>query len=177
MIKFNFSETYKVAEKQYNLGTGEYFKINKPRKRIRLISECLPHESEYKGDITFKWLCQVIDREDGTIKPFFMPNTIYRAIESLQFSDEYAFDEVPMPYDITIVATGTLGTKEVRYSLEAARNNTELTSEEIQKIKDAPTVREVQAKVKDNEKQAKTPETPEVITAENSPINNKDIPF
>ena len=31
-----------------------------------------------------------------------MPHTIYKQIEGLQTNPDYAFDAVPMPYDITV---------------------------------------------------------------------------
>jgi hypothetical protein len=70
------------------------------------VSECIEHPGEYNGKPRFKWLCYVLDRRDAKVKPFFMPHTIYKIIEGFQQNPEYAFDEVPMPYDITIVAKG-----------------------------------------------------------------------
>lgn len=174
MKQFSFGEQYKKAEKQYNLGKGEYFKLQEGQNKIRLISECLPHESEYKGKKNFKWLTQVIDRRDGKIKPFFMPNTIYRHIESLQQSDDYSFDGVPMPYDITITAIGA-GSKEVKYTTTPARANTVLSEEELVAIEDTPTVQELQDKVKSNEGKKETVEEEE--EEEKEEVNVKDIPF
>lgn len=148
--KVNFQANYQEAEKKYNLGKGEYFKVAEGQNKIRLISECLPHESFYKGQRTFKWLSQIIDRKDGKVKPYFMPTTIYKQIEALQLSEDYKFDEVPMPYDITIIAKGA-GTKEVEYSVQPARNNSPLTDEDTKAIADAPSVQELQKKIKDNE--------------------------
>lgn len=166
--QFNFGNAYKHAEKEYNLGKGQYLKLQEGQNRIRLISECLPHESEYQGRKNFKWLCQVIDRKDGQVKPFFMPNTIFRHIESLQMSDDYTFDGVPMPYDITITAIGA-GTKEVKYTTTPARNNTPITEDEQLMINGAPSVHDLQNKLKENEgknsgagveEEATTPDSP-----------------
>ncbi len=151
-MKFNFNANYESVKKEYNLEKGQYFKLSEGANRVRLISECLPHQSFYKNQLTFKWLCQVIDRKDGIVKPFFMANTIYRQIESLQMSEDYAFTEVPMPYDMTINAKGA-GTKEVVYTTTPARNNTPLTEEDKKAIAEAPTVQELQQKIRDNEKE------------------------
>jgi hypothetical protein len=146
MTQFSFSNTYQAAEKQYNLGKGEYFKPQEGDNKIRLVSECLPHESMYQGKKQFKFLCQVIDLKDGKVKPYFMPVSVFKAIENLQMSDEYSFSEVPMPYDINIRAVGA-GTIDVKYSVIAARQNRELSADETRKIEEAPSVRELQAKV------------------------------
>ena len=104
MSKFDFNANRKSVEKEFNLGKGEYFKVKEGDNKVRLVSACLPHQSEYKGQNTFKWLCQVIDLTDGKVKPYFMPDRIYQNIMSLQLDEDYAFDEVPMPYNINIRA-------------------------------------------------------------------------
>lgn len=129
MVKVNFAANREKAEKEGLLGKGDYLKLQEGDNRIRLMSECLEHPGEYQGKPTFKWLCYVLDRRDGKIKPFFMAHTIYKAIEALQFNEDYKFDEVPMPYDVTINAKGA-GTKEVVYTLMPARANTPLTPAE-----------------------------------------------
>ncbi len=150
MPKFDFGGAYQQANKQYNLEKGQYFRLKEGANRVRLVSECLPHEGSYKGTRNFKWLCQVIDRTDGQVKPFFMPNTIYKAIAALQMSEDYAFQEVPMPYDITINAVGA-GTKEVVYSVVPARQSVPLTPEEEQSLAKSATVNELQMKLREKE--------------------------
>lgn len=129
MPKVNFAATREKAEKEGVLSKNEYLKLKEGDNRIRLMSECLEHPGEYNGVPNFKWLCYVLDRKDGKIKPFFMAHTIYKQIEALQLNEDYKFDEVPMPYDITINAKGA-GTKEVVYTLMPARANTPLTPAE-----------------------------------------------
>lgn len=180
MAEFNFSQAREAAEKEYNLGKGQYFKPKDGANRIRLVSACLPHESVFKGRKTFKWLCQVIDRKDGAIKPYFMPDTIYKMIADLQMDPEYSFNEVPMPYDITINATGA-GTRDVVYTVFPARESIPLTESELQALKEAPTVQELQQKVRENEKKD-APQEPfieDVPPAQQSgdEINVEDIPF
>lgn len=146
---FSLSEAYKQAEKQYGLGKGEYFKHQEGANKMRVVSKTLPHESEYNGAKTFKWLCQIIDARDGKLKPYFMPMTVFKAIESLQLSDDYSFNEMPMPYYINVNAKDA-GTKEVKYSVIPARENTPLSKSELKAIEEAPTVEELQDKI--NEK-------------------------
>ena len=130
MPAVDFGAAMKEAEKQGLIGGGvDYFKLKEGANRFRLVSECLAHNGEFKGTPTFKWLCLVIDRADGKVKPFFMPHTIYKQIVGLQQSEDYGFKEVPMPYDLTISAIGA-GSKEVKYTLMPARKELALTNDE-----------------------------------------------
>ena len=129
----SFAERRKQAEAAGLLSSGDYLKLKEGDNRLRLMSECLAHAGEYQGKRNFKWLCYVLDRGDGKIKPFFMPHTIYKQIEALQMNEDYAFEDVPMPYDLTIHAVGA-GTKEVKYTLMPARKNTAITAVEHQEL-------------------------------------------
>lgn len=178
-MEFDFNANYQKVEKEFNLGKGEYFKPLEGANKVRLVSNPLPHDSVYMGKPQFKWLCQVLDRKDGKIKPYFMPNTIYRFIADLQLSEDYRFDGLPMPYDITINAKGA-GTKEVQYSLIPSKE-TPLTTEEQNAITEAPTVKELQQKIREAE--AKKPVEPAEPTEDTTTIhvedevNVDDIPF
>ena len=55
--------------------------------------------------------------------------SFYKQIEALQLDPEYAFEEVPMPYDITINAIGA-GDIKVKYTVVPASSNTALTPAE-----------------------------------------------
>lgn len=116
----NFTENRKKAEADGMLSSGDYLKLKEGQNRMRLMSECLPHPGEYNGKRNFKWLCYMLDRADNKIKPFFMPHTIYKTLEAYQISEDFAFEDVPMPYDITINADGA-GTKEVKYTVMPGR--------------------------------------------------------
>jgi hypothetical protein len=140
----DFAARMKEAEKAGMLSSGDYLKLKAGPNRFRLMSECLPHESEFQGRKNFKWLCYVLDRVDGKVKPFFMPHTIYKQIVEFQRSEEYAFDDVPMPYDLTITADAKVGTKEVKYTLTPARKNTPLTDDEMSLLDQAKPLAELQ---------------------------------
>jgi hypothetical protein len=145
MTKVNFAAVREKAQEAGLLNNGGVF--NKTLKngdnRFRLVSECLEHPGTYNGKPTFKWLCLVLDRVDGLIKPYFMPNTVYEQIETLQLNPDYKFDEVPMPYDLTLNIRG-VKTMEVEYKIIAARQNIALTQPELTAIEDAGSVRDVQ---------------------------------
>lgn len=154
----DFGKARKEAEAAGLLGSGDYLKLKEGDNRLRLMTECLPHPGEYKGTRNFKWLCYVIDRKDGKIKPFFMPHTIYKRLEALQLSEDYAFTDVPMPYDVTIHAAGA-GTKEVEYSLMPARKETSISAIEHQEFAKLKPLAELQRTLK-KEKNAQQPPTP-----------------
>lgn len=150
MPKVDFSQARKQAEADGHLGGGGFFKLKEGDNRIRLMSECLPHTSEFDGKKNFKWLCYVLDRRDGDVKAFFMAHKIYKAIEALQLNPDYQFAEVPMPYDITVHAKKA-GTKDVEYTMIPARKETELTDEEREKLEAAKPLDELRQAIRDKQ--------------------------
>ena len=66
----------------------------------------MEHPGTYNGEPTFKWQCLALDRADGQVKPYLMPNVVYEQVEALQMNPDYRFDEVPMPYDLTLNVKG-----------------------------------------------------------------------
>lgn len=170
-MKFNVSEHIKKAEQEYGLGKGEYLRIEDGPNKLRLLSVPVPHESVYKGTKTFKFVAWVIDRVDGVIKPYFMPITVLRAIEALQNDPDYAFDELPMPYDITINAKNAR-TKDVEYTVVAARQNTPLTAEEQKALSDKIGIEEFVEKLKDRDNNQQAPAPKEAA----QPSEEDDLP-
>ena len=81
---------------------------------------------------TVKYLGWVIDRKDKQVKLLTIGHSIFKDIGKLAQNKEYKFGDLP-GYDITIVRTGQ--GKETRYSIIAARSDTELTEEEKAEIK------------------------------------------
>lgn len=173
MVKVNFTANREKAEKEGLLGKGDYLKLQEGDNRIRLMSECLEHPGEYQGKPTFKWLCYVLDRRDGKIKPFFMAHTIYKAIEALQMNEDYKFEEVPMPYDVTINAKGA-GTKEVVYTLMPARANTPLTPAERALLTGTQPISDLQAALREKQPLAETDS--QVEPDDDGPPINMDMP-
>lgn len=180
MTKVDFNANRQQAEKQYNLGKGEYFKVKNGDNKIRLASECIPHAGEYQGKPTFKWLCQVIDLSDGKVKPYFMPDGVYKQIVSLQMDEDYAFDEVPMPYNINI-ATENAGELTAKYVVRPSPKRIDLTVEQLKAIEEAPTVQELQKKIREND--TKKDETPAGVVSkaqaasQMEDVNIDEIPF
>jgi hypothetical protein len=179
-MAFDFAAARKAAEEQGLLGGGGFFKFQEGDNRIRLMSECLPHTSTFDGKKNFKWLCYVIDRRDGEIKAFFMPHKVYKAIDALQLNPDYAFSDIPMPYDVTIHAKKA-GTKDVEYTMIPARKETPLTADESEKLHAAKPLAELKAAI--NEKQQAKGQSqpandpPPVQHDPVEPLNDSDIPF
>lgn len=156
MGQFSFSATREKAEKEGVLGKGDYLKLQEGPNKVRLMSECLEHAGEYQGKPTFKWLCYVLDRRDGKVKPYFMAHTIFKLLEALQEDPEYTFSETPMPYDITINAKGA-GTKEVEYSVLPARTAVPLTPAERALWTGTLPVRDLQKALQEKQPAGATP--------------------
>jgi hypothetical protein len=154
VAKVDFGAQRKQAEDAGMLGGGGFYKLKEGDNRIRLASICLPHTSDFNGKKSFKWLCYVIDRRDGAVKPFFMSHMVYKAIEALQSNPDYFFEEVPMPYDLTIHAKGA-GTIDVEYSLIPARKEVPLTEDEQAAIHQAKPLAELQQAILDKQAKAK----------------------
>ena len=146
MGKFDFGAAAKQAEKDGHLGGGGYLRLKEGGNRMRIVSEFIPHPGEYQGRRNFKWLGYVIDRADGAIKPFFMPHSISKMIANLQRSDDWGFESVPMPYDITIQAKGA-GTIEVEYTVIPSPKQTPITGDEQVAIDAAKPLHDVQASI------------------------------
>lgn len=149
-MPFDLDRAIKDAEKAGYVQGGDRFKIKEGANRIRIVAEPVPHQGSYEGRPNFKWLTYVIDRTDRQVKLFFMPHTICKVIRDLQKSDDYSFFDFPMPYDVTINAKHA-GTKEVEYSVVAARQNTELTPTEEQAITKKKPLSEVHKALKEKE--------------------------
>ncbi len=189
MTSFNFNTNREQVKKEFNLDKGEYFKPKEGPNKIRLVSECLAHPGEYNGKPTFKWLCQVLDLTDGKVKPYFMPDKIYKDIGNLQLDPDYAFEEVPMPYNINI-QTENAGDITVKYTVIPSPKRVPLTPEELAAVEAAPTVQELQKKIREidggsEEKNHQEPGHASAKAVADSPkpqadpneIDTSDIPF
>lgn len=176
MTNFSFNQTIEVAKKEYGLGSGEYFKIQENDNRIRVLSQALPHESEYQGKKSVKFVAWVIDRKDGVIKPYFMPLKIVRALAALQDDPEWTFDSVPMPYDINIKAKNA-GELNVEYTVIGSPNKTPLTAEEEKALAERDSIETFVQKLaeKEGKKQASQPQSE--VTTEDEAIDVSDIPY
>lgn len=142
-IKVDLAATMKQAEDDGKLSSGATLKLVNGENRMRVVQGFLAHEDSYKGQRNFKWLVRVIDRKDGKVKTFFMPHVIYKVLVAFQQNPEYSFDEIPMPYDISVNAENA-GTKEAKYSVIASRKNTPITDEEFAMVREQDSLEDLQ---------------------------------
>lgn len=171
MVKYSFNEEVQEYEKTNpQTYSSDWFKFKEGQNKIRVLSQgkvlsehfklgvcygmekgCPFHTSEYeKSPARPKWLMWIIDRADNKIKLAKMPYKIVKAIADLQTNEDYSFDEIPMPYDITITATKA-GTKEVEYSTVPSIKRIEITPEEDEEYNKQTSVEDIVQKMKDKQ--------------------------
>lgn len=150
----SFADEIKQAEKDGVVGSG-FFKPQEGQNRLRVVAGPLRQVEEYEGKERVKWLVLVIDRADGIVKPYAMPHSIAKMIRDLQQSEDYRFEKTPMPYDVTLTAKGA-GTRDVEYGLMPARQNTEITIEELARIAEKDLV-DIQRRMNERRKVADQP--------------------
>jgi hypothetical protein len=135
--------------KEYGLGSGEKFKVVEGKNSIRILSEPRVVRSTYQGQPNTKFLAWVIDRADGAIKLYFMPKTVLEAISALEEDEQFGFNGLPMPYDLSINARGA-GTKDVVYNVLPGKPGA-LTPAELEEFKAKKPIDEVVARLLENQ--------------------------
>lgn len=128
-------ENLKKLEEAGKVGGGEYFKVQNGNNIIRVITEGIYHESEYKDksgktSTTKKFVMFIIDRKDSKVKPYFAPYAVYKAIAGFEEDPFYKFQGMPMPFDVNIKVENA-GTLNAEYNVQASPNRTELTPDEV----------------------------------------------
>ena len=113
------------------------------------------------------WAWAII-RATGEIKILTLGTSILKALTTLKMNPEYTFDDLP-PYDIIIHNTGVGGD---RYSIMAARQNTEVTAEEVAELNKKKAIADIIELIK-NKKHGKPVEAPVDYPKEDS----SNIPF
>lgn len=95
-----------------------------------------------------KYLCYVLDYKDNKVKLAKFPYVIFSAIKDMKDSEEYAFDDMPMPYDLIIKATDA-GTTKVKYTVMAGRSNSDVSEETLEKLSKMTPPDEIKAKMRE----------------------------
>lgn len=173
-MTYKLSDNIQKAEKEYNIGKGDTFKVKEGDNRVRVVSQLRPLSGEYKGTPTFKWLCYILDRQDGKVKAYYMPHTIAKSLDALQSDPDYFFDDMPMPYDINI-KTKNAGTKEVEYTVIPGLRK-DLTAAEQEEINRQKPIDELLKKVQEDGSKATATQQP-AQKPESKEIGVDDIPW
>lgn len=162
-MKYNFLEQLNKDESNYQLGQRSgFFKIEEGDNKIRILSPSISIAQHFQGkkerpaicggdNCSFnhkesppqiKWLVYLWDYKDNKVKLARLPYTVIKAIAGFQQNPEYAFEDVPMPYDVTIQAKGA-GTKEVAYTIIPARQNSPVSEEALNDLAGRKNILEV----------------------------------
>jgi hypothetical protein len=163
----DIAKRYEVNMEQEKSGS---FKVKDGQNKIRICSILHPYKSSYKGTPTLKFVCWVIDRSDGEIKPYFAPYTVFKALVAYQEEEDYTWTDFPMPRDVSINAKNA-GTKEVEYTVICGAKEFPLTEKEEEALEKKGSIEEFIDKLK--EKQAAKVEE----EIEDEPSGLDTIPF
>ena len=127
-----------------------------------------------------KVVSYIIDRTDGAVKLAELPLSIAYAIEDYMNSEDYEFDEFPMPYDITVTSDPDNPDPKAKYRVLPSPKQVELTDEEKQAFEEAmgrmtpaDYVEKRKAKARPEKQYPEETIDPETI----DPIDPSNIPF
>ncbi|HET8708964.1 MAG TPA: hypothetical protein VFL85_01645 [Candidatus Saccharimonadales bacterium] len=178
--------------KQYNppqSSGGTYLKFQDDEPvRVRIVSEPVVYESEYKDKVNtqYAWLVWNFDAEAAQVMK--LPVTAFRMVADLA-SDEDWGDPLESPYNLKIKRS-QVNNKTV-YSINPSVAKTELTEDQQNEIKGLNLVSLVEASpsaskvqllsdvVKNGRttKETKTTKQDDIVTDIDKPISLDDIPF
>jgi len=225
--KYNFNkENKKDAEEHGVGGDGIFYKLQEGNKNVcRILTPLVAYATYFigkgsrpavaygfdKGDPrsrdtelkkSIRYIGYVLDKTDGKVRQAEFPYSVHKAIGLLQENPDYAFDEIPMPYDIRITYNKE-ETPANMYNVQATPNREEISDEITEdldkKIKDYSPKKVIQKKKDDQIKLDKENKVwlseeeikkhKEDLTAEldeakkrdqndpDYPVNDEDIPF
>lgn len=134
-----------------------------------------------KPSLSTKWSVWAIDRKTGDFVIVDLPNGVAEDIRKFMDGKEYSFKDFPMPYDINIVADENVGTKAVKYSVQASRKDTPVTPAELEEFAKKQPISSIFDKMKakaqrEYENGGVDPQN-EPIKYPEEEINTEDIPF
>jgi hypothetical protein len=137
--------------------TSDFYKFVVGENKIRLMSVPVKVKQVWKEDhfefvgddvqVAPKYWAWAIIRETSEMKIVKLPYSVVKLLQQLMAQEEYSFENYPMPYDLTITATGE--DKERRYTVTAARKNTDITAEETEEISRKTKIEDILQKMKD----------------------------
>jgi len=209
MAKANYGEEMEKAPAMG--GTNDWFKAEEGQNRMRLLSTsaiCAKHFSQtgYKGICigvddncpgckegtkpSIKHLVWILDRKDDKMKLYNMPHKAFQQIVAYQKDPEWAFSDVPMPYDINLHAKNA-GSTDVVYTIIPSPKQVPLEEAELAEVEKLTPTDIIVEKMKDKERKAVSGEAPskpvtnlknpsglpETIEYPADEINLDDIPF
>lgn len=176
--------------------SNDFYKLQEGSNKIRIMTDFVRVESINRGGkyggivggdtqptkqdikdgaVQIKGWAWAIVRATGELKIMQFGKTILGQLVALRANEEYSFTDFPMPYDIDVQAKGA-GTKEVVYTVVPARQNTDISEEEMEALnKETPIGQIVQSII--DKQDGKSPKKQEAVEYPKEEINPDDIPF
>lgn len=157
----NFVNQFNKDKEEFEKSSSDWFKFKEGDNKMRILAEPAKLFEKFKRGVvykgcdfaheaTMKYLTYILDYSDNRIKTAKIPYGVMEQIVGFMTNEDYQFTEFPMPYDITIKATGA-GTKEVSYTVMPARNNTGIDGAVIAELGKKKTPIEIVDKMQENQ--------------------------
>lgn len=154
MQKYNFAQ--ELEKSQEGMGRGnsaDYFNIESGNQNLmRVLTPAASYVQYFLGkgvkpavaygrdlgdpradDTTInkhvKYACYVLDRKDNRVKLATLPYSVMKGIADLQQNPDYAFEDLPMPYDVRITYKPEESPAN-KYSVAATPTKAPLTADE-----------------------------------------------
>ena len=158
----NFMQRFNEIKSSMDTAGGDWFKFKEGDNKLRIICEPAKLQKKFirgiaypncgfEHETTIKFLTYVYDYSDNKIKLFKLSYGVMNQIVDFMIDPEYAFEQFPMPYDITVKATNA-GTKEVKYTIIPARANSEMPTDVAEEIAKKKTPSEIIALMQEKQK-------------------------
>lgn len=160
--------------------------------KAKAFNDALPKDAkqEDKKRVTLgvKWLVWVLDYKDNKIKLAKLPYKISSQIAAFQEDPEYAFNEAPIPWDLTINTTNA-HKNTATYVVKPARVNTPVPEEVLKQLEKKNNLEDIKSRFKakrardlgitlpGNEQDAQAEKDFKGIDYPEEEIDPKDIPF
>lgn len=195
----NINEQMKQAEKEYGM-ESEWFTFEEGENPIRVLTNGVVMAQHWDGKkyhvcygrdtgcpmcaidnkASVKWLHWIYDYKNKKLAIAKIPHTVEKLIGGYQANAEYAFEEFPMPYSLT-VGVKDAGKTSVEYTLTPARSNTPVAQNLLDTLAKKTTVEIILDNMKKKQAKAdgKLPAEVEQAPVEypKEEINASEIPF
>lgn len=157
-MKYDFNESLEKDEKEFGTGGGaDYFNVEEGNGNvIRVLSPGAVYglhflgkgvkpatcygkdagcpikdeDGKFHANPSPRYAVYVLDRSDEKVKVAFFPYTVIKQIGVLQTNPDYAFEDLPMPYDIRITYKAAESPAN-KYKVDVKPTSAEPTAEQI----------------------------------------------
>jgi len=140
---------------------SDYFNFSEGETKLRVLTQPVKVrqyfkdgkyvlvDDNYSGEekATTKGWSWCVIRDIGELKIVKFLFSVIKLVQALMVNEEYAFEGFPMPYDLTIKATGD--GLERRYEVVAARKNSPVTEAELEALEKKTSIQDIISKMRD----------------------------